>query len=466
MAYITFSTPFGFRLYDREKNRVAPLQQEEYHALQNIAGGIGMEIDYIYLNKLQRKGFCNRSDLVSIEHPATDEIESIVSTHINQMVLQVTQNCNLRCAYCAYSGSYYNRKHSNKHMSIDIALKAINFLMSHSTNVDEVAISFYGGEPILEFELIKRVVSYIEQTYPEKKVRYNITSNLTLFNDEVIKYVIEKNIFIMISIDGPKETQDKYRVFLNGKGSYSTVKLNAERMKAQNPTYFQKCHTNTVISPDGDYRKIKDFLDTDELFGPLYSSVTLVSSDDLKEPISYGDDYYRLVRKEKFKLLLAMLGLVKFDAISAIVKSDSAEIMKMYRLLKSGGIQGITKHHPGGPCIPGEKRVFVDADGHIYPCEKISENEPFQIGNLENGFDIQRIKEMINVGKYTEKECLNCWAFLYCGTCVAKMVDKGDVSREKRLEHCEHVRNSLIGKLQDLEMLQHYGCDFKRMEEM
>jgi len=105
--------------------------------------------------------------------------------------------------------------------------KAINFLMSHSTNVDEVAISFYGWEPILDFELIKRVVSYIEQTYPEKKVRYNITSNLTLFNDEVIKYVIEKNISIMISIDGPKETQDKYRVFLNGKGSYSTVKLNA-----------------------------------------------------------------------------------------------------------------------------------------------------------------------------------------------------------------------------------------------
>lgn len=466
MAYITFRTPFGFRLYDREKNRVIALQDEEYHALHNIETGVGTETDDVCLRKFQGKGFCNESELVRIENPATNELETIVNTHINQMVLQVTQNCNLRCAYCTYSGSYYNRKHSNKRMSVDVALKAIDFLMSHSSEVDEVAVSFYGGEPVLELDLIRRVLDYVEQEYPEKKVRYNLTSNLTLFNDEVRKFVIEKNIAVMISIDGPKEVQDRCRVFASGKGSYSTVKSNAERLREQDPVYFHKCLTNTVISPDSDYESIKKFLDSDELFGPLYSSVTLVSNDGIKEPVSYGDDYYRFARKEKFKLLLAMVGLIEFDAVSTIAKSDLTAIMQMYRLLKTSGTQGVTSHHPGGPCIPGEKRVFVDVDGHFYPCEKILESSNFQIGDLDHGFDTQRISEMINVGKYTEKECLNCWAFMYCGTCAAKMLDEGVLSREKRLEHCDQIKADLVGRLQDLEMLQHYGCDFMRMEEM
>lgn len=465
MAYITFITPFGHRLYDREQNRIIHLQLHEYKALENVKMGCGTKEDYAILRKLQNHGFCCASDLNKIEHPATKNIETIVRNNINQIVLQITQNCNLRCSYCTYSGNYYNRTHSKKSMDVKTALAAVDFLMLHSSGVEEVAISFYGGEPILEFELIKSVVHYVKQNYPEKKVRYNLTTNLTMFNDYVIDFLIKNDVSVMISIDGPEKVQDKYRVFSNGKGSYSTVVSNAKRICEKSKEYFAKCLTNTVISPGSDYRDILDFLDGDELFGPLYSTSTLVNDDDSKIPISYDDDYYCIYKKEKFKLMLAMLGLIDFESVSSLVKADLTEILKMDRLLLIGGTHRMKAHHPGGPCIPGQKRVFVDVNGYFYPCEKIAEVDNFKIGDITHGLDYEKIRQMINVGKCTEDECLKCWAFLYCGTCVAKMVTEGRISRKKRLEQCGNTKDNLLRHFQDLETLRFYGCDFKQLEE-
>ena len=111
-------------------------------------------------------------------------------------------------------------------MRVETALRAVDFFLERSSGVEEVTIGFYGGEPVLEFDLIKQVIDHVEKHYPARKVRYNFTTNLTLFTDEVIDYVLEKNIQIMISIDGPQPVQDKYRTFVNGKGSFATVTAN------------------------------------------------------------------------------------------------------------------------------------------------------------------------------------------------------------------------------------------------
>lgn len=102
-------------------------------------------------------------------------------------------------------------------MSLETALRAVDFFMERSSGVEEVTIGFYGGEPVLEFELIKQVVQHVESRYPARKVRFNFTTNLTLFTDEIMDYVLEKNIHIMISIDGPQAVQDKYRTSSTGK---------------------------------------------------------------------------------------------------------------------------------------------------------------------------------------------------------------------------------------------------------
>lgn len=460
MAYTIFRIPIGYRLYDREKNKVVPLHEEEYQALERIRRGEGTADDQAVLRRMQEKGFCCESTLEEIEHPATHTVQASLESKIQQMVLQVTQNCNLRCSYCAYSGKYYNRQHNNKRMSLDTALRAVDFLMEHSSGVDEVVLGFYGGEPVLEFDLIKKVVEYVESQYAGRKVRFNFTTNLTLFTDEIIDYILEKKIDIMISLDGPKKVQDKYRIFADGRGSYETVTANARRLRDKDPERFQRFSTNTVASPGEDYEGIRDFLDHDELFGPLHSMFTQVNESGLKEEVVYSDDYYRMVRREKFKVMLYMAGEISGDKVSRVFANEKSSILLTYRELTNGGTAGSRKGHPGGPCVPGLKRLFVDVDGNFYPCERIAEFERFQVGNLQTGFDLERVRDTINVGRYTKEECLRCWAFLFCGTCIASMADGAEPSRKKRLSRCPGIKADLKSRLSDLEVVKHYGYDF------
>ena len=464
MAFTVFQLPIGYRLYDREKNKIIPLQEEEYLALSRVIRKESTSGDRKILKRFQEKGFCNETSLCDIENPATASISTVIKSNVRQMVLQLTQNCNLRCSYCAYSGNYNNREHSQKRMSLETALQAVVFFVEHSTEVSEATIGFYGGEPLLEFPLIWEIVEYVSRKYPGRNIRYNLTSNLTLLTDEIIDYLVKNNISMMISIDGPQPVQDRYRVFANGKGSFSKVMENAQRLYDKAPDYFQKCMTNTVISPDGDCEAVKEFLDRDDLFGKTHSMMTRVNETGLKKPVKYGENYRQMVRKEKLKLLLAMLGEISYEKVSPLFTDTQTNIIQLNQMLRTNGTQGKSKGHPGGPCIPGKKRIFVDVEGNIYPCERIAEYPNYQIGNIFDGFDIERIKQMINVAQYTKNECLHCWAFMYCGSCIANMAGNETINPQMRLQKCYEEKNKVLSNMADMEIMKHYGLDFWRSQ--
>lgn len=465
MAFTVFKIPVGYRLYDREKNKIISITYPEYLALKRILQGKQSEGDQIFLQHFQEKGFCQSSDLKEIEHPATQKIRSVLEKGLNQVILQVTQNCNLRCSYCAYSGSYFNRTHSKKRMSGQIAFRAVDFFMSHSSEASDATIGFYGGEPLLEFSLIKEIVAYVEREYPERNIQFNLTTNLTLLTPEILDYLIEKNIAIMISIDGPKNIQDRNRVFVDGKGSFDTVMANARRIKQKDPDYFSQCMTNTVISPGCNYDEIFDFLDHSAEFRELTSFFSRINDVDIKKHVEYDEGYDQMIKREILKLYLAMLGKIEFSQASRLMRINVASIFETNQMLGLQGTKGLEKTHPGGPCVPGTKRLFVDVDGNFYPCERIAEYPGFQIGNLDEGYFIERIVRMMNIGQMTREQCIKCWAFLYCGTCAANMTDQGNLSREIRLSKCSIMRSSIIDKLANLEMMRYYNLDFMQGEE-
>lgn len=124
-----------------------------------------------------KQGLFKKFSIEKLQHPMTELLEDVLDANIESINLQVTQNCNLRCDYCPYTGNYYNnRKHSNKRMSFELAKKGIDFLYNHSMNCDVVNVAFYGGEPLLEFELIKRCVKYAREKFISKKVVFNLTT--------------------------------------------------------------------------------------------------------------------------------------------------------------------------------------------------------------------------------------------------------------------------------------------------
>ena len=180
--------------------------------------------------------------------------------NIRQLILQVTQNCNLRCKYCVYSGSYVNRTHTKKRMSFEIAKQAVDFYFAHNINKDAGVISFYGGEPLLEMDLIKKVVAYSEKLYEGKELRFNMTSNATLLTDEIADFLYEHNFNLTISLDGPEEVHNQSRVFADSKtGTFHCIIKNLEKMIDRYPDFISNISFNAVLDISNDFKCSSNF---------------------------------------------------------------------------------------------------------------------------------------------------------------------------------------------------------------
>lgn len=153
-------------------------------------------------------------------HKPFDQLKRELQTRLQQLILNVTEDCNLRCKYCSYSGHYkYKRKHTPKRMPKDIAYRAINWFLPNTGKSKNVTIGFYGGEPFLNFEIIRDAVVYAQQKAKDKEVGFNATTNATILTDEILDFIVRNNIRLLVSLDGPKDIHDRYRVFRNGRGS-------------------------------------------------------------------------------------------------------------------------------------------------------------------------------------------------------------------------------------------------------
>ena len=160
-----FSCKTGYFLYDVNKNEIVELSKLEYKfilskMIEKQEGEYFITDDkFVRLKELERNGYFSKSRPFKIEHELSPYVKYYLTKRLQGVNLQVTQDCNFRCRYCSFSGSgYYDRTHCNQSMSIDIAKKSIDFLKTNSCEIKNVRIGFYGGEPLLEFHLIKKVV--------------------------------------------------------------------------------------------------------------------------------------------------------------------------------------------------------------------------------------------------------------------------------------------------------------------
>lgn len=164
-------------------------------------------------------------DHFEINYPYTDdELKYMLRHKVNSITLAVTENCNLRCEYCGYMEKYLNKNYHLKNMSKEVAFKAIDFLMENSSGQCELSVSFYGGEPLLNFDLVKACVDYCREYYPCRMPQYHITTNGLLLNrEDIIDYLVDNDFMVTISLDGPQERQDIFRKKVNGAPSYFEV---------------------------------------------------------------------------------------------------------------------------------------------------------------------------------------------------------------------------------------------------
>lgn len=462
-----FETPLGKYLYDVNTDKILKIDSEVYKVLAD-SEYLASDKTLKYIEDLKKRGYLSSNHVEKTKHPNTDLAETFLNNKLGYLILQVTQNCNLRCEYCIYSGNYHTRKHSNKRMSFDIAKKAIDFFLEHSKERYEISFGFYGGEPLLEFELIKKCVEYIESITYGKKVHYSITTNGTLLKGNILKYIVDHDFLVTISLDGPKEVHNRSRLFVNSNiGSFDTIISNIEEIKKNAIEFYHKNVTfNCVMLGEESFSCVDNYFKGDELFKDVLFTMSTVSTSFSKNNFGLCDEFLQQHQYELFKLYLKRLGRLKDFQNSVLLDGYFKRLDTFAFVKKVATRQKLPREwHRGGPCVPGYNRLFVTVDGDFLPCEKVCEIASIsKIGSVDEGFLINKIKKILNIERFTEEACHNCWAYSECTSCIQCCDDKDDTITTNLLHRCKEVKFDVDNLMKDYTVLCELGYDYECFE--
>ena len=325
--------------------------------------------------------------------------------YIKALCLNIAHDCNLRCKYCfADEGEY---KGARKLMTSEIGKKAIDFVIEKSGPRKNIEVDLFGGEPLLAFDVIKDIVEYakIKGKEHNKNIRFTMTTNSVLLNDEIMEYIDKNMGNIVLSIDGRKQVNDKVRVHVDGSGCYDSILPKIKKMvsiRDKNKQYYVR---GTFTRNNLDF--YEDIIHLADLgFKEISVEPVVLPSDN---PLSLREEDIPQIFEQYDKLYEEMLK-----------RHNDGKDFKFYHFnidLKGGPC--VYKRISG--CGAGHEYVAITPDGDIYPCHQFVGNEKFKLGNLKDGkMDDKIINEFKNANIYNKPKCRNCWARFYCsGGCQA-----------------------------------------------
>ena len=458
-----FKTPRALYVYDVNTNRILEVDGPVY----DILGDYG----HLTLDKIRQKytprygASCVEQALTDIEDAcknenvflpdrpqildfglSPEELQHQYETKVGCITLEVTEHCNLKCHYCTWE---YLRTGKRKRMSVKTALTAIDFLRAHSSSVEQCSLGFYGGEPLLEFELIKQCVDYARSKFGDKGVRFHFTTNATLLDEEKAHYLAENQFGILVSIDGPAQIHNRHRVDKQGIGSYERA-INGLRnlLKAYGENFNDKIGINAVVTPPNDLDAIYDlWKENPWLPKNIDINIDFVSATWTTFFQDYACEEENVYSKSRGNQLLSFKAKTVEGERAKPAVGRSLFEKALLRIYKRPLWQAPGKSYClNGCCIPGVRKLLVGCDGTFYICESAHGVPP--IGSLWDGYDYSVIQNIIDAyATESIRDCKNCWAVSLCNLCFAQAYFNGSFSLEHKRTFCQSVRESLEEKL-------------------
>jgi uncharacterized protein len=344
-------------------------------------------------------------------------------------------------------------------MSFETAKKAIDFFLTRNQELSEVVIGFYGGEPLLEFSLIKKCVEYANKQVEGKKTRFSVTTNGTLLTDQVVDFFKKHDFILSISLDGSKEEHDASRKYVSGEGTFDTIIKNIERIHIRYPEYKNRIQVLTTINPHMNLGCVLEYFKASEVIADNMIQFNQMKENNLVKSIDYDKNHYRVRNYEYIKALLHMIGKLDRKHVSPLLIKSLSEVKRRRELLKNRFEMANVIHH-GGACNLGVRRLFVRVDGSLFPCERVNEAlDYFKIGTLDTCFDIEQINKILNIGKLTENECKGCWALRLCSICAGSIDCNNKPTKEDKLNTCQNTLRQKQFELYELCVLNEFGYD-------
>ena len=361
--------------------------------------------------------------------PMAGALKARTSGVIKALCLHVAHTCNLNCAYCfASQGKYHGDRAV---MSFEVGKRALDFLIEHSGSRRNLEVDFFGGEPLMNFDVVKQLVAYARSIEKEKgkNFRFTLTTNGMLIDDDVIDFANREMSNVVLSLDGRREIHDRYRVDYAGNGSWEKVVPKFQKLvQAREGRNYYMRGTFTHANPDflNDIRQMLDLGFTELSMEPV---------------VCAPGDPEELTQEDL-----------------PIVLQQYEELAELMRKRDREGRPFTFYHYmidlTGGPCIykrisgcgSGTEYMAVTPWGDLYPCHQFVGEEKFRLGDIWGGVTNTAIQdEFASCNVYARPECRDCWARLYCsGGCAA---------------NAYHSTGSIRG-------VYKYGCELfrKRME--
>ena len=369
-------------------------------------------------------------------------IKERIST-LSQLIFEASANCNLRCRYCVYNGNYFNQRSlSPDDMSFETARKGIDYVFSfiRDRKNKDFAISFYGGEPLLNFKTIKETVRYAKQRFNGWELRFNMTTNLTLLTGAVLDFLVENDFSLLVSLDGGQENHDAKRVFPNGNGSHHMVLKNLEKIKVKYKEFFEKkIGFSSVYSYDLPLKNLYEFFTTHGLVRKKRVRFSMVNP--------YHTTYYdrypknRAAYRRDFKqVFLGVLEKIREG------EELSGYETHLYDNLKDTGdiLKTRAFNLLAGACL-FDSRLYLDAQGVFHMCEKM--NNAFAFGDVDKGFDIAKMvriaREFVAVIK---DHCLDCNIKFLCTRCYVNFCGDGEFKLDP--DFCQSQEEYIVRNLE------------------
>ena len=359
-------------------------------------------------------------------------------TVVKALCLHIAHDCNLACKYCfAEEGEYHGRRAL---MSFEVGKKALDFLIANSGNRVNLEVDFFGGEPLMNWDVVKQLVEYGRSREKEcnKKFRFTITTNGVLLNDEIMDFCNREMSNVVLSLDGRKEVNDRMRPFRNGSGSYDLIVPKFQKFAESRGTkdYFVR---GTFTRNNLDFSK--DVLHFADLGFKKLSIEPVVA--DPKEPYS--------IREEDLPQIMEEYDRLAKEFIRREKEGRGFQFFHFMIDLNQGPC--VAKRLSG--CGSGTEYLAVTPWGDFYPCHQFVGMEDFLLGNVDEGITNTKVRDEFKLcNVYAREKCRDCFARFYCsGGCAANAYNfSGDITgayeigcamQKKRIECAIMIRAAL-----------------------
>lgn len=335
-------------------------------------------------------------------------LEEITELHnVSSFTIGVTEQCNLRCSYCCYSGAYKeHRRHSANRLSIEQITSIIEFILRYSAS-KEISVDFYGGEALLEFDWIK---TFVHEAKGNRSIhwQFEVSTNGLLLSPDKIDWLVTNQFKIFVSVDGIGHCHDNCRKDIKGRPTYSTINANLSYIKEHYSDFWEKnVHIMMTIHDIANLSVIADSWESSDLFNKKIpyriSEVATV----------YNDKTPKLDEASELHIYLPLIEWYKDHPKNSVMSTFFNIWLAEWINRPIGEIEPEIEYPT---CVPYNRKLYIDAMGSIGICERISDNIRF--GSITDGIDFSKLNEVRHrSASFIDQSCSNCEIARVCDIC-------------------------------------------------